>query len=1303
MKKTFVAACFIIAITALVQHGFAQNINVLPVTLNSADYSNQVFDAYGNMYFVNSTSSVSKKDAITGTVSVYAGGSFGYSGDGGAATAAQMRNPNYLAIDNVGNLYISDWGNFCIRKVNSSGVISTYAGVAPGSSSSYSGDGGPATAAVIGSLGCIAIDPVGNVYLSAWYDSHVRKIDNSTSHIISLIAGSYSAYGYNGDGVAATSALLRAVTGMCVDAAGNYLYVADGGNDRIRQIGISSTVGNNINTVAGTGVSGYYGDGGLATAAQLSYPSDVKIDCGNNLYISDKWNYRIRKVDGSSGVINTIGGTGTHGYSGDGGSALSADFNDLMFVSIDAYDNVYIIDDDTTNKVCRMICSSPPSVTITADPVNCNSNSANIYHATLSSAACADYVYDWNIGGYDNYTSSPTYTDYLAGTGNPVYCTVSYSTNAINDVCTANTPATLYSSASNTVYEEGLIHPTITDIDINTLCVPGSSGSTAPNPQFTATVAGTGSYSYLWTALHGNNVNFLTSGDYISLTPTILGLINPSLSKKISFLFSVTDASNGCVYSKNVNTMLITEGWDLATRDGHFDFYDEPANGMLLAGESTICLSPDIVNRYASPYSADFQAPRWVPSSSGSTTGSSNHLYTKVRNVGCIVSPSTGADIPTLYSYWTMGGAGGDEIWPGDWTGNYLPGYVYGTHFPSGLTIGSFTLPGINPGDNYIVHQTYIPPNPQDYLMTHFDDHMDLCFLSRIVDYHSGSYPGMTSTEQINVSPKLNITRNNNISTRNSSVMVAKSFGPRNYYVTFGNARQDASQAVSLQLANHFSLCPGTGYSALSSFVTIKAYLGDLYDVWQTGGSYGSNITQTGNEKSVTFDGSNTLQLDSIRIDSGAVYTIRLEISLNDGVDGNLMPEEMIHLRQLSFDTATIDTVLTNITVPLGDYTFDVRYNSNPTPRGVLAVTEISQGPGAYPGCEYAEFMVTACDTVPSAYVDVSGWVIDDNAGNFDLEGCASGFGITKGHYRLAYNSVWQNMPTGSKIVVYNAAVNCYNLSDTFLVDSVNNIYWVPVYDTMQPGAYVLERYGGEENLDMCHYCSDTGATVYTNAYNWGGTIDLNNSMDALQVRCPGCTISASGTPAFYHGIGYAPSDTSGFISITSGLHEIGEPYIANIGSSAHHKYVFIGASAGDFDDATKWTPFTPESAGSCPASLGKVDSVLNYAASTNTLGLPCCGSGGLLRHANTHGGNGIARTEIRVYPNPANTTLNFEFPKGDEVNIKLMDITGRIMDQQVVHNDTHTSIDVHSYSPGMYIYQVLSNGKIKSGKIVVQ
>jgi sugar lactone lactonase YvrE len=270
-------------------------------------------------------------------------GQQGYTGDGGQATSAKLWGIFGVAVDINGNIFISDYWDHVIRKVNSAGIISTIAG---NGTAGWSGDGGPATSAKINSPYHIATDLLGNIYF-ADAGGTIRKIN--TSGIISTIAGNGTA-GYSGDGGLATSAQLNSPVGVAVDGLGN-VYIADNNNNVIRKVNTSGI----ISTVAGTGTSGYDGDSIAATTSQLAQPTGVAVDLNGNLYISDWVNTRIRKVD-ANGIITTIAGTGTNGQSANGVPATSANLSWPRAVLSDAQGNVYIADE--SNSEIRMVNSA---------------------------------------------------------------------------------------------------------------------------------------------------------------------------------------------------------------------------------------------------------------------------------------------------------------------------------------------------------------------------------------------------------------------------------------------------------------------------------------------------------------------------------------------------------------------------------------------------------------------------------------------------------------------------------------------------------------------------------------------------------------------------------------------------------------------------------------------------------------------------------------------------------------------------------------------------------------------------------
>ena len=349
-------------------------------------------DSSRNLYIADTSNSRIRKVTPQGVISTVAGtGEAGFSGDGGPATSARINYPRDIAVDSSGNLFIADSINYRIRKVTPEGVISTVSGTG---TSGFSGDGGPALSASIGYISAVAVDGVGNLWISDNSNYRIRKI--TSTGIISTVAGN-GVFGLSGDGGPATSARLAAPRGIVLDGSGN-LLIADTGNSRIRRVnteGIISTVfvttvygpaavaveggsgnllvadtgsnrifrvspsGTIISQAAGSGTFGFSGDGGQATSALLRSPSGLVKDAAGNLLVADSSNNRIRKVS-PAGVISTFAGTGMAGFGGDGGPATSAQLNSPGDVAVGPDGSVYIT--DCSNRIRRV---SPEGVITT--------------------------------------------------------------------------------------------------------------------------------------------------------------------------------------------------------------------------------------------------------------------------------------------------------------------------------------------------------------------------------------------------------------------------------------------------------------------------------------------------------------------------------------------------------------------------------------------------------------------------------------------------------------------------------------------------------------------------------------------------------------------------------------------------------------------------------------------------------------------------------------------------------------------------------------------------------------------------
>jgi sugar lactone lactonase YvrE len=435
MKKTklLLALCFagcmanaqvISTIAGNGTYGFSGD-GGLAISAEFAAPQSVVIDAAGSLYISDISNQRIRKITPNGIISTFAGnGTAGFSGDGGQATAAKINDPLGIVLDAAGNLYIADQQNQRVRKITTTGIISTVAG---NGTQSFGGDAGQATAAELNNPTDVAIDASGNLYIADESNNCVRKV--TTAGIISTFAGNRSP-SFSGDGGQASSAGLNTPVGLTFDGSGN-LYISDFNNWRVRKVATSGI----ISTIAGNGTEGYSGNGGQATSAELDGVNDIALDGSNNIYITDGLNNVIRKISSSGIISNYVGtgfdaGTGLGGYTGDGGSPTSAELFSPDGIAIDGSGNMIFVDNG--NDVLRKVSSKCPAnagLNVTDQNTACCGCATT--GVQIGTPSVANMAYSWspsaNISGSST-IAQPTASWCSAAGASKIYTvTVSYS------------------------------------------------------------------------------------------------------------------------------------------------------------------------------------------------------------------------------------------------------------------------------------------------------------------------------------------------------------------------------------------------------------------------------------------------------------------------------------------------------------------------------------------------------------------------------------------------------------------------------------------------------------------------------------------------------------------------------------------------------------------------------------------------------------------------------------------------------------------------------------------------------------
>lgn len=283
----------------------------------------------GNVYIADTYHNRVRVVYATGIIKTFAGtGISGYDGDGGPATQARLNLPYAVAADGKGNVFIADLSGAVIRKVDATGMITTFV---QGTNAGAWGD-------TFASLWALVTDAAGNLYGADVYRQAIWKISADGSYV-TVVAGVPDAYGFNSDGIPATEAWLASPQGLALDAKGN-LYIGDTDNSRVRMV---NPITGLISTIAGNGECGFSGDGGPGAAAVLCWPIGVAADSKGNVFIADQGNVRVRSIN-SSGIIQTLAGTGFQGYNGNGLPAAQTNLDTVVGLAIGRNGTVYLTD-----------------------------------------------------------------------------------------------------------------------------------------------------------------------------------------------------------------------------------------------------------------------------------------------------------------------------------------------------------------------------------------------------------------------------------------------------------------------------------------------------------------------------------------------------------------------------------------------------------------------------------------------------------------------------------------------------------------------------------------------------------------------------------------------------------------------------------------------------------------------------------------------------------------------------------------------------------------------------------------------
>ena len=616
-------------------------------------------DPTSNLYIDDSGASRMLKFSISGASAIFAGtGVRYYLGDGGAGTSAQLVQPQQLAVTAQG-VYIADRGEGRIRQILPGGNITSTAGatglgpagvavdsannlyladavgnqvlrispagvpslVAGTGVAGFFGDNGSATSAQLNQPSAVAVDTAGNVYIADTNNNRIRKV-TAANGIITTLAGN-GAPAYGGDNGISTAALVNLPTGIAVDQSTN-IYIADTGNNRIRKINGSTGI---ITTVAGNGNRAYSGDGGPATSASINTPHGVALDSLGNLYVPD-YSARVRKVS-ISGVITTIAGNGTSGYSGDNGPALSGELSLPWGVTVDGSGTVYVSDvGEQAVRILAPVAAPPLSVTTTS-PLPTGTVGLPYAQTLLATGGTPPYAWTTIFGSLPagvNLSSSGSIT------GTPTASGSFLVTFQVTDSASVTATATL-GVVINPAAPGGLTITTQPNM------IPGAVG-VAYN-QVLAASGGTPPYTF--TVVSGS----LPTG--LGLTPSGLISGTPVTAGTSAFTIRLND-NTGAAVSAQFSLTVISVG--TLTRTGAFGHIAVGGTWSTRFYISNISTAPVAINLLIRDDNGNNLNLPFTVTQQGTAQQLNNNSFTGVLNANTEIIIDSGAQIANLVTGW---------------------------------------------------------------------------------------------------------------------------------------------------------------------------------------------------------------------------------------------------------------------------------------------------------------------------------------------------------------------------------------------------------------------------------------------------------------------------------------------------------------------------------------------------------------------------------------------------------------------------------------------------------------------------